>query len=45
MGRWPMTHTALVDGVLFWLVVAVALLLVMFIYAVITAPLARCPCR
>jgi len=26
-----MTHTALVDGVLFWLVVAVALLLVMFI--------------
>jgi len=33
-----MTHTALVDGVLFWLVVAVALLLVMFIYAVITAP-------
>jgi hypothetical protein len=33
-----MTHTALVDGVLFWLVVAMALLLVMFIYAVVTAP-------
>lgn len=33
-----MTHTALVDDVLFWLVIAMALLLVMFIYAVITAP-------
>jgi hypothetical protein len=33
-----MTHTALVDGVVFWLVIAMALLLVMFIYAVITAP-------
>jgi hypothetical protein len=33
-----MTHTALVNDVLFWLVIAMALLLVMFIYAVITAP-------
>jgi len=33
-----MTHTALVNGVLFWLLVVMALLLVMFIYAVITTP-------
>jgi len=33
-----MTHAALVNGVVFWLVVAMAVLLVMFIYAVITTP-------
>jgi hypothetical protein len=33
-----MTHAGVVDDVLFWLVVGMALLLVMFIYAVITAP-------
>jgi hypothetical protein len=33
-----MTHAALVNGVVFWLVVVMTVLLVMFIYAVITAP-------
>jgi hypothetical protein len=33
-----MTHAALVDGVVFWLVVVMTVLLVMFIYAVITTP-------
>src|SRR5438874_9934555 len=37
-GRRPMTHAGVVDDVLFWLVVGMVLLLVMFIYAVITAP-------
>jgi len=33
-----MTRAALVDGVVFWLVVVMTVLLVMFIYAVITTP-------
>jgi hypothetical protein len=33
-----MTHAALVNDVVFWLVVVMTVLLVMFIYAVITAP-------
>ena len=33
-----MTHSALVDAVLFWLVVFMTLLLVMFLFAVITTP-------
>ena len=33
-----MSHASLADDVLFWLLVAMALLLVMFIYAAITAP-------
>ena len=33
-----MTHAALVNGVVFWLVVVMTVLLVMFIYAVITTP-------
>src|SRR5437762_12893820 len=37
-GRRPMTHAALVNGVVFWLVVVMTVLLVMFIYAVITTP-------
>jgi hypothetical protein len=32
------THSALVDAVLFWLVVFMTLLLVMFLFAVITTP-------
>src|SRR2546430_15894050 len=37
-GRRPMTHAALVNGVVFWLVAVMTVLLVMFIYAVITTP-------
>jgi len=33
-----MTHAALVNGVVFWLVAVMTVLLVMFIYAVITTP-------
>src|SRR5207247_7857261 len=37
-GGGQMTHAALVNDVLLWLVIVMALLLVMFVYAVIAAP-------
>src|SRR5438552_527209 len=37
-GRWPMTHTALVNDALFWSLAVMTALLVMFLYAVIVAP-------
>src|SRR6266516_4686883 len=38
MGRWPMSHAALVSDGLFWLLVRMTLLLMMFLYAVVATP-------